>query len=180
MSIYPNLLEIKVEPRAIKCIFVGYGFNQKGYHCFDPTQNKLYTTMDCDFFENSYLYSQPRPQGGDFLCDDLSWLTQSVTNDLNPKDQVGNPVDIATEDIVLLPPQASPTLSEASSEQEAVCEPQAVVLLNLILKLMMMNYLREAKEAFLQSSMIQSLSHKDFDILLAVIRIIWHRRQWHF
>ena len=47
----------KLEPRAVKCIFVGYGTNQKGYRCFDPTQNKMYTIMDCDFFEHSYFYS---------------------------------------------------------------------------------------------------------------------------
>ena len=29
--------------------------------------------------------------------------------------------------LILLPPKASPTLSEASSEQEVVCEPQEVV-----------------------------------------------------
>ena len=70
----PKPTRNKLEPRAIKCIFVGYGVHQKGYRCFDPTQNKLHTTMDCDFFENSYLYSQPRPQG-ETICDDLSWLT---------------------------------------------------------------------------------------------------------
>ena len=81
--------------------------------------------MDCDFFEHSYFYSQLRPQG-ETTCDDLSWLTHSVTNDLNPEEQVGNPTDIATENIVLLSPQASPTLSEASSDQEVICEPQEV------------------------------------------------------
>ena len=84
----------KLEPQAVKCVFVGYGTTQKGYRCFDPTKNKIYTTMDCDFFEHSYFYSQLRPQG-ETVCDDLSWLTYSVTDDLNPKEQVGNPTDIA-------------------------------------------------------------------------------------
>ena len=46
---------------------------------------------------------------------------------MNPKEQVGNPIDITTEDIVLLSPQASPTSSEASSEQEVIYEPQEVL-----------------------------------------------------
>ena len=83
----PKLARNKLEPRAVKCIFVGYGVNQKGYRCFDSTRNKLYTTMDCDFFESSYFYPQLRPQG-EITCDDLSWLTHSLTNDLNPKEQV--------------------------------------------------------------------------------------------
>ena len=49
-----------------------------------------------------------------------------MINDLNLKEQVGSPADIATENIVLLSPQTSLTLSEASSEQEAVCETQEV------------------------------------------------------
>ena len=122
----PKLARNKLESRAVKCIFVGYGTNQKGYRCFDLTQNKLYTTMDCDFFEHSNFYSQLRPQG-ETTCDDLSWLTHSVTNDLNPKKQVGNPTDIATENIVLLPSQPLPTVSEASHDQEVACEPQEVL-----------------------------------------------------
>ena len=122
----PKPARTKLEPRAVKCIFVGYGTNQKGYRCFDPTQNKMYTTMDCDFFEHSYFYSQPRPQG-ETVCDNLSWLTYSVIDDLNPKEQVGNPTDIATENIVLLSPQTFPTLSEASNDQEVACESQEVL-----------------------------------------------------
>ena len=46
---------------------------------------------------------------------------------MNPKEQVGNPTDIATENIVLLSPQNLPTLFEASHDQEVACEPQEVL-----------------------------------------------------
>ena len=82
--------------------------------------------MDCDFFENSYFYPQLRPQG-EIICDDLIWLIHPITIDLDPKEQVGYPTDIATEDIVLPSPQASPTLSDASSEQEVISDPQEVL-----------------------------------------------------
>ena len=40
----------KFEPRAVRCVFLGYGTTQKGYRCYDPVHHRLYTTMDCDFF----------------------------------------------------------------------------------------------------------------------------------
>ena len=54
----PKQARTKLEARAIKCIFLGYGVNQKGYRCFDPIHNRMYTTMDCDFFEHSYYYTE--------------------------------------------------------------------------------------------------------------------------
>jgi len=36
----------KLEPRAIKCVFVGYSPSQKGYKCFDPKNKKMFVTMD--------------------------------------------------------------------------------------------------------------------------------------
>ena len=47
----PSRVRTKFEPRVVKCVFFGYGVIQKGYRCYDPIQNKLYTTIDSDFFE---------------------------------------------------------------------------------------------------------------------------------
>ena len=56
---FPKHNRTKLEPRAIKCVFLGYGVNQKGCRCFDPIHNRMYTTMDCDFFEETFYYTQP-------------------------------------------------------------------------------------------------------------------------
>ena len=122
----PKPVRHKLEPRVVKCIFVGYGVHQKGYRCFDPTQNKLYTTMDCDFFESSYFYPQHRPQG-ETICDDLSWLSYSVSDDLDPKEQAGNPTDAVTETIVIHSPHTIPVPSDASQGVELGSEPQEVL-----------------------------------------------------
>ena len=95
----PPHTRTKLEPRALKCVFVGYGIQQKGYRCYDPVHNRMYTTMDCDFFEQSYYYTQPRPQGEN-TSDDLSWLLYPVTIDQEPKEQVGETTDVVTENIV--------------------------------------------------------------------------------
>ena len=45
----------KLQPRAVKCVFVGYGVHKKGYRCFDPVHDKMYTTMDCDFLKIPFI-----------------------------------------------------------------------------------------------------------------------------
>jgi hypothetical protein len=53
----------KLESRALKCIFVGYGVNQKGYKCYDPSSRRLYVSMDVTFHEKELFY---RPVTTDF------------------------------------------------------------------------------------------------------------------
>jgi hypothetical protein len=54
----------KLEPRAIKCVFVGYSPTQKGYKCFDPKNKKMFVTMDVTFFENKPFFDDTHLQGG--------------------------------------------------------------------------------------------------------------------
>nr|KYP62171.1 Retrovirus-related Pol polyprotein from transposon TNT 1-94 [Cajanus cajan] len=46
----------KLDPKSIKCIFLGYSPHQKGYKCYSPHTRKLYHTMDVIFFENQPYY----------------------------------------------------------------------------------------------------------------------------
>lgn len=48
---------------AIKCVFLGYGINQKGYRCFDPSSRKIITSMNCNFLECEYYYTSLSGQG---------------------------------------------------------------------------------------------------------------------
>lgn len=56
----PKARRTKLDPCAVKCVFLGYGIHQKGYRCFDPITKKLYVTMDCDFLETEYYYASPQ------------------------------------------------------------------------------------------------------------------------
>ncbi|CAL8151232.1 unnamed protein product [Prunus armeniaca] len=47
----------KLEPRALKCVFIGYAQHQKGYRCFHPPTQKLYITMDVVFREEEMYFS---------------------------------------------------------------------------------------------------------------------------
>ena len=47
----------KLDARALKCVFVGYGGHQKGYKCYHPPTGKYYVTMDVTFFEDMSYYT---------------------------------------------------------------------------------------------------------------------------
>lgn len=47
----------KLDPRARKCVFVGYAPTQKGYKCFDPLSKKMFVTMDVTFFESKPFFT---------------------------------------------------------------------------------------------------------------------------
>ncbi|XP_042019100.1 uncharacterized protein LOC121766938 [Salvia splendens] len=53
----PKHERTKFSPCATKCVFVGYGVNQKGYRCFDPSTKKIITTINCDFLETEFFYN---------------------------------------------------------------------------------------------------------------------------
>jgi hypothetical protein len=46
----------KLDPRAVKCIFMGYSGTQKGYVCWSPVERRLFVSMDVTFRENEPYY----------------------------------------------------------------------------------------------------------------------------
>ncbi|MFV0960753.1 hypothetical protein QML37_30830, partial [Klebsiella pneumoniae] len=50
----PNLK--KLDPHAIKGIFLGYSATQKGYKCQDPSSGRVYVTRDVSFLENQFYF----------------------------------------------------------------------------------------------------------------------------
>ncbi|KAJ0445113.1 putative RNA-directed DNA polymerase [Helianthus annuus] len=53
----PNHLREKMEKKAIRCIFIGYDEQRKGWRCCDPTTNKCYVYRNVVFDENSSWWS---------------------------------------------------------------------------------------------------------------------------
>ena len=49
---------VKLDPQAIKCIFVGYSSSQKGYTCWFPTERRLFVSMDVTFRESEHYYGE--------------------------------------------------------------------------------------------------------------------------
>nr|GFB32113.1 retrovirus-related Pol polyprotein from transposon TNT 1-94 [Tanacetum cinerariifolium] len=46
-----------MEKKVIRCLFVGYDGQRKGWRCFDPTTKKFYTSQDAVFDEASSWWS---------------------------------------------------------------------------------------------------------------------------
>jgi hypothetical protein len=55
----------KLDPCALRCLFLGYAVHQKGYRCYDPSTSRLYVSMDVTFLESEPFFSVPNlvPQG---------------------------------------------------------------------------------------------------------------------
>ena len=53
----------KLDPKSLKCVFLGYAPNQSGYKCYCPQTKRFYTTMDVTFFEHKPFHSKNIIQG---------------------------------------------------------------------------------------------------------------------
>jgi transposase InsO family protein len=49
----------KLDPKALKCIFVGYSGKQKGYKCWCPSERRMFVSMDVVFREHEPFYGEP-------------------------------------------------------------------------------------------------------------------------
>ena len=67
----------KLDPCAVRCIFLGFNPHQKGYRCYHPSSHRLYGSMDVTFSETECFFlkhpSSSSPQG-EMENDAYNWI----------------------------------------------------------------------------------------------------------
>ena len=48
----------KLDSYAVKCVFLGYSGNQKGYSWYSPVLRRFFVFVDVTFFETTFYYSK--------------------------------------------------------------------------------------------------------------------------
>ena len=91
----------KLDPRAIKCIFVGYSPTQKGYKCYHPTTKKVFVSIDVTFVETESFFSQLYLQGENSCMEDKDNLFKNLSFISPSKSKIleSSPIHISSSSI---------------------------------------------------------------------------------
>lgn len=92
--IHQNQPQLKLDPKALKCIFIGYSPTQQGYKCYHPPTRKFIITCDVSFIEHQ-SYFQNNPIEVDYNCNPVS-LIPTLLPILLPHTVDGSGSDIST------------------------------------------------------------------------------------
>ena len=113
----------KLDPQALKCVFVGYPTTQKGYKCYYPSERRMLVTMDVTFRKTEAYYESRSSDNRtpELLLPDDSLCTPGYSGaqgEYHSNDVQGESgIEIVEESSVHSPTVQVPLLLEASSPE---------------------------------------------------------------
>ncbi|CAL9238765.1 unnamed protein product [Arabidopsis halleri] len=93
----PSDLRNKLEPKSTKCVFIGYSTTQRGYKCFDPTNNRYYVSRDVKFMEDKAYFGEKNWESVKDLPNSTSDRAKSLKHILEHLGNVNIPQDTTEE-----------------------------------------------------------------------------------
>jgi hypothetical protein len=64
----------KLDPRAVRCVFVGYSPHQKGYRCWCPSEHRFFVSMDVTFKEHEPFYGSANDASTIISSPVIGWI----------------------------------------------------------------------------------------------------------
>ena len=74
----------KFSPCAIRCVFLGYPYSQKGYHLYNLDHHKTFISCDVLFYEDHFPFSQTTLKPSSLILPIPFNLPRYVTTHLSP------------------------------------------------------------------------------------------------
>ena len=105
---YAYVNDGKLEPRAKKCVFLGYTDGIKGFRLWDPSTSRIITSRDVTFNESVFLHVESSNKVA----------SEKVEND-DGKDTQREVVNDVLDDVEMMTPQAGGDVPSTSSSRKA-------------------------------------------------------------
>ena len=112
----------KLDPCAVRCLFLGYGLHKKGYRCYDPIAKRTYITMDVTFLESNTYFPSSISNSllqGEIHGEERNWLDVEV---LDVGDNLAHPND--GNDMVEPPRTKAEPVPESSKNAKSEVESE--------------------------------------------------------
>lgn len=129
----------KLEPWAVKCVFMGYADCKKGYRCYNPRERKMYITRDIVFHENTSFFSHECSLQGERTPyhEENTHDTHEYYEEfqINLEDPISNSETVDAEENI--EPSINQSSNETHEAQMKLTKPTVQPLLLLLLLLLL-------------------------------------------